>query len=305
MQTILGSGGVIGNELSMSLLRYTTDIRQVSRNPQKVNQSDQIFAADLTSPDSVMKAVEGSEVVYLTVGLPYRTAVWKDKWPVIMENTINACEAHKSKLVFFDNVYMYGQVKGKMTEETKLNPISKKGQVRAQIVSTFLNKIESGNIVGLVARAADFYGPGSDKSVLAPTVFEKLSNKNKAIWLMNDKAVHSFTFTPDAGKATADLGNTPEAFGQVWHLPTSDKPLTGKEWIEKIALAVDAEPKYQVISKFMVQLLGLFNKDMRELNEMLYQYQEDYIFDSTKFISQFWEPTSYEEGIRITAESYL
>lgn len=304
MQTILGSGGVIGTELSKSLLRYTKEIRQVSRNPQKVNQSDTLYTADLTSADAVMKAVEGSEVVYLTVGLPYRASVWMEKWPLIMENTINACAAHSAKLVFFDNVYMYGKVNGIMTETTRLNPSSKKGKVRAQIASNLLNKIESGDITGLVARAADFYGPGSDKSVLAPTVFEKLNKKNKALWLMNDKAVHSFTYTPDAGRATADLGNTPEAFGQVWHLPTAPNPMTGKQWIEEIARAFNTEPKYQVVSKMMVQLIGLINGDMRELKEMLYQYEDDYIFDSSKFESKFWKPTPYDEGIKTTAESY-
>ena len=31
-----------------------------------------------------------------------------------------------AKLIFFDNVYMYGKVNGIMTEETAFNPCSKK-----------------------------------------------------------------------------------------------------------------------------------------------------------------------------------
>ena len=80
-----------------------------------------------------MNAVKGSQIAYLTVGLPYKTAIWQQSWPVIMSNLINACKEHSTKLVFFDNVYLYGRVDGWMTEETPINPCSKKVEVRAQI----------------------------------------------------------------------------------------------------------------------------------------------------------------------------
>ena len=56
-QTILGAGGAIGIELAKALATYTTDIRLVSRNPKKVNLSDELFPADLTSSEDVFKAV--------------------------------------------------------------------------------------------------------------------------------------------------------------------------------------------------------------------------------------------------------
>ena len=61
-QTILGSGGAIGTELAKALSSYTNDIRLVSRNPKTVNSSDNLLSADLTSPEEVLKAVEGSSV---------------------------------------------------------------------------------------------------------------------------------------------------------------------------------------------------------------------------------------------------
>src|SRR5690606_1011828 len=107
MQTILGSGGAIGIELAKSLKNYTNDIRLVSRNPKKVNDSDELFKADLTNEDDVLRAVKGSEIVYVTVGFPYKLKVWEENWPKFIKSVITSCISEKAKLVFFDNIYMY------------------------------------------------------------------------------------------------------------------------------------------------------------------------------------------------------
>ncbi len=119
MQTILGANGIISTELAKALPRYTDKIRLVSRNPRKVNETDEIFSADLMNKEQTLAVVAGSEVVYLTAGLQYNISVWREQWPVIMRNVIDACIVHHAKLVFFDNVYMYGKVNGWMTEETQ------------------------------------------------------------------------------------------------------------------------------------------------------------------------------------------
>ncbi len=112
MQTILGANGVIGRELSIQLLKYTDQMRQVSRHPKKVNVSDTLMTADLLNYEDVRKAVAGSEVVYLVAGLKYDTKTWQAEWPKVMQHVINACKESGSKLVFFDNVYAYGLVNG-------------------------------------------------------------------------------------------------------------------------------------------------------------------------------------------------
>jgi len=118
------------------------------------------------------------------------------------------------------------------------------------------------------------------------------------------KYKHSFTYTPDAGKATALLGNTEDAYNQVWHLPTSANPFTGKEWIETIAEEMGVKPKYQVASKFLVKIMGLFVPVMKEMPEMMYQYNRDYVFNSDKFERRFdLRPTPYIEGIKAIIES--
>ena len=306
MQTILGAGGVIGDILAKNLTSYTDKIRIVSRNPKKVNESDQTFATDLSDLDQVIKAVEGSEVVYLVAGLKYEIKVWRELWPKIMSNVLEACKKHQSKLVFFDNVYMYGKVDGIMTEETPVNPCSKKGEIRAQIAEMLLSEVKAGNLNALIARAADFYGPNVSNSIPEGLIIQNLKKGKRPQVFCSDQFKHSYTYTPDAGIATAMLGNTEKAYNQVWHLPTMKDPMTGKEWITAYAREFKADPKYMVLRKWMIRIFGMFTPVIGELYEMLYQYDRDYIFDSSKFEKEFnFKPTSYSEGIMESVRAAL
>lgn len=304
MQTILGSSGIIGTELAKSLLQYTDKIRLVSRKPKLVNPTDQLVIADLTNAQQVLSAVEGSQVVYLTVGLQYKISVWQKQWPIIMQNVIAACKTHKAKLVFFDNVYVYGLVNGWMKEDTRVNPISKKGEVRAQIAQMIMSEVEKGNLDAIIARAADYYGPNTPLSFVTVTVFNNYKKGKKAQWFIDANKKHSMTYTPDAGKATALLGNTNSAYNQVWHLPTDKNVLTGKEFIEHAAKEFGVKPNYTVLKMWMIQMAGYFIPVVKESIEMLYQNENDYLFDSTKFEKAFnFKPTSYQNGIAATVNS--
>ena len=301
MQTILGAGGVIGNEIARTLPQYTNKIRLVARNPKAINAGDELMKADITDYSSIEKAVADSEVVYLVVGLPYNIKTWKQHWPNIMRHTIDACKKHNSKLVFFDNVYPYGLVNGRMTEETSFNPCSRKGEVRARVAQMLLDEMQQGNLTALIARAADFYGPNVEKSMIDATVFQRMKKGKGAQWLGDPSKKHSFTLVSDAGKATALLGNTPDAYNQTWHVPTDKNVMTGKQWVELIAKAYNTPAKVSAVPKLMVRTLGLFMPIMRELVEMLYQFENDYLFDSSKFERRFFKATPYDEGIRISA----
>jgi nucleoside-diphosphate-sugar epimerase len=302
MQTILGAGGTIGIELAKALPQYTQEgIRIVSRNPQSINDTDEVLSADLLQAPSVMKAVEGSSVVYLTAGLPYKLSVWQQEWPLVMKNVLNACKAHKAKLVFFDNIYMYdGSNLNPITEQTPINPSSKKGVVRAQIAEMVMQAISNGEVEALIARAADFYGPSiKQTSMLTETVIKPLSEGKTANWIGDINKLHTYTYTPDAGKSTALLGNSSEAYGEVWHLPTAPNPLTGKQWIEAFASAFGVKPSYRVAGKTLVKIMGLFIPVMREIPEMMYQNDRNYVFSSAKFENKFgMHPTSYADGIK-------
>ena len=305
LTTILGAGGPISNELVRILSAKGTPLRLVSRNPRPA-AGIETMAADISDQQQAIRAVAGSAVVHLLIGLKYDAKLWQELWPRIMTNTIEACKRAGAKLIFFDNVYMYGKVDEPMTEETPIAPVSKKGEVRAQIATMLMDEVKRGRLTAMIARSADFYGPAdAGHGVLNVLVFDAFAKESKAQWLINDSVPHSLTFTPDAARGVAMLAERDSAWNQVWHLPTASPALTGREIVAMAAQAFGVKPKYRILNRGMIKVGGWFNPLVGELYEMLYQNDSPYIFDSTKFARAFgFAGTPYAEGIRIAAASY-
>jgi nucleoside-diphosphate-sugar epimerase len=303
--TILGAGGAIANELVKRLAARNQAFRLVGRQPRAAQAGSEVVAADLADGEQTIRAVAGSSVVYLLVGLKYDHQLWAEAWPRIMANAIEACRRAGARLIFFDNVYMYGRVEGPMTEETPFNPCSRKGEVRAKIARTLIEAWKSGSITAMIARSADFYGPAARNGIPNAMVFDLLGRGRKAMWFANGGVPHSFTYTPDAAESLAKLGETEAAWNQTWHVPTAPNAPTGKEFVAMAAKEFRAEPKCRVVGKATMRMVGLFNPVVREMREMMYQYDAPYIFDSSKYAKVFgFAGTAYAEGIRATAEAY-
>lgn len=300
MQTILGASGQIGEELARALKRdFTDDIRLVSRNPRKVNDTDQLFAANLLDPKQTMRAVQGSEVVYLTAGLPMDTRLWVEQWPVIMRNVIEACAAHGTKLVFFDNTYMYPQTAEAQTEDMRFTPNGEKGRVRAAIANDLLTAMAQNRLKAMICRAPEFYGPGKTQSITNSAILDPLRQGKTARVLLRDDTLRSLIFTPDASRAMALLGNTPDAFGHTWHLPCDDHRLTYGDFIGLAAGTFGTEPRHTVLKHWQLRLAGLVRPAIRDAAELLPRYAADNIFVSDKFKARFpdFRVTSFAEGL--------
>jgi len=305
LQTIIGSGGAIGIPLARELKNYTNQIRLVSRNPKKVNDTDQLFPADVKDINQIDNAIAGSEVVYITIGFTYNTRIWQKSWPAFMQAVISSCKKHGAKLVFFDNVYMYAPSSIPfMTEDSPLAPSSEKGKIRKQLHDMIMDEVGKKNLTAIIVRSADFYGPDNNNSVLSEAVAKNLFKGKKAQAFGDVRKIHTYTYTPDAAKATAILGNTRDAYNQVWHVPTTKEKLTAMQWIEMIAEELHMEARVQSVPTWMLRILGLFMPVMKEFPEMMYQYEQDYIFDSSKFEKRFGiVATSPKDGIRSMIEN--
>lgn len=301
-QTILGSGGAVGISLAKALTPYTSAIRLVSRTPEKVNAQDELFPADLTKREEVFNAIAGSEIVYVTIGFTYNTGVWRKVWPSFITNVIDGCIHHGAKLVFFDNVYAIGgdQVKH-ITEASPISPSSKKGEIRAEVDRLILNAIDAGKLNAIIARSPDFFSEVKNNSVLMILVYDQLMKGKKAQWLCHAQRIHSMGYVPDLAAGMALLGNTPDAYNQIWNLPTDAEKITGEGWINLFAREMNTSNTYQVLPNWLLRVLGIFIPIMREMPEMNYQYDRDYFFDSTKFNKRFgYTPTKNAEAVRQT-----
>lgn len=300
LYTILGANGNIAKVISIELGKRGLQIRQVSRNPKAVNASDELITADLTNPLEVLNAVRGSTVVFLCAGIKYSVQDWRRDWPVIMRNTLEACISTGAKLVFFDNMYALdpSQV-GHLTEETPMNPTSEKGKVRKQILEMLWKEVRAGKLNALVARAGDFYGPGANNSFLNELVIDKMKAGKSPQWLYAGDKKHSFTFIPDAGKATAFLALQPDSWNQTWNLPTDPSFPSGQEITSILNNHLGTTKKLQVMPAWLISLLGFFIPILKEVKELKYQSAQDYQFDSSKIEKAYGlKATPIAEGLK-------
>jgi nucleoside-diphosphate-sugar epimerase len=256
--------------------------------------------ADLSNPNLLNEAVKGSEIVYVTIGFEYRTRVWNEKWPKFMINLVESCKEHNSKIVFVDNIYLYDpDYLGNMTEETPIKPVSEKSRIRAEIFRMLMNAVERKEVTALVARGADFYGPNVQGSLLTQSVYNNLLKNKNPQWIGKVDVLHSFTYSKDIGKALALLGNTTDAYSQVWHLPTTGEKLTSRQWIELMMKAMNVQKKIRTIPTSLLGIIGLFVPILKELKDVSYQLDRDYFFNSSKFNKRFnFLPISPGEGIK-------
>ncbi|MES2268195.1 MAG: NAD-dependent epimerase/dehydratase family protein [Bacteroidota bacterium] len=304
MHTILGAGGPVANALTNELINNNETVRLVSRRPVDVQGNNVTWRkADLLSYEQVQEAAQGSTIIYLCAGLVYDAAIWREQWPIIIQNVIKVTKENNARLIFFDNVYMYGLVNGAMREDTPYNPISEKGKVRAAIANTIMNEVKTGTLNATIARAPDFYGTSSTNAFLDMMVLSKYAKQQTAQWMGDPDKLHNFIYIPDAGRAMYLLGQHPASANQIWHLPTAPV-MKGRQFLELAARIYGVKPKFMRIRKFMLWIIGLFNKVIAGAVEMYYQNSNDYIFNSDKFEKAFnFTPTSYEDGIKEVARA--
>lgn len=210
-------------------------------------------------------AVEGSDIAYLTVGLPIDSTLWEQQFPVMMANTIAACQKHGTKLVFFDNTYMYPRTSTPQVEDTPFEPAGRKATVRAQIATMLLNEMAAGTIEAVICRAPEFYGPGRTKSLTNSAVFDRIKHGKRPIIPVDAHTRRTLIWTPDASHAMGLIGNTPDAYGQTWHLPVDPARPTYDDVI-KIAGQVTGETiRYTTVPAAAFHLAGLVNQSVKEV----------------------------------------
>lgn len=307
MQTILGATGQIAVELARELNRaYTTNLRLVSRRPEKVNDSDSLVPADLLDAGQAARAVEGSSIVYFTAGLPPDTRLWEEQFPTMLKNALDATRAAKAKFVYFDNTYMYPQDGRVLTEASVFEPLGRKGKVRAAMASMVLQEAARGEIPVVIGRAPEFYGPDKTQSITNTLVIDKIKLGQTPRVPVRDDTRRTLIWTPDASRALAALGNAADTFGQTWHLPCDDDRLTYRQIVALASELVGREPSYRVLGKWTLIAAGLLSRQVRELRELLPRYERDNLFDSAKFKRRFpeFQVTTYRRGLeQLFAES--
>lgn len=299
---VLGAGPV-GRALVARLVDDGRSVRIVTRSGSWLGEREvEVVAADIADPASARKACEGASVVYGCVGMDYTG--WPEKWPPMMTGMLAGAEAAGARFVFMDNCYMYGPVDVSMTEDLPLTTYGKKPATRARITRAWQDAQEAGRVEAAAVRASDFYGPGVSNAALGDLSIGRLA-KGKSAQVVGDvDQPHSFTYVPDIARALMTVADADDAMGEAWNVPNA--PDTSmREILGMFAEEYDRELKIQAMPKLMISAVGVFNANLREMKEMLYQWERPFHVDSSKFGERFWsDATPFKEGVPPTARSY-
>lgn len=302
LHVVFGAGQV-GAAIARELSSQERRVRVVNRQGRaKVSNGVEVVKGDATDPADVRRASRGAAVVYGTVQPPYTR--WPEEFPQILDGVIEGAAAAGARLVWADNLYMYGPHRGPLTEDLPYRAAGRKGHTRAQMAETLMEAHRSGKIRATIGRASNFYGPGVRDSVVGKGVFEPALEGKKAQVLGDPDAPHTYTFIEDFAGALVTLGEREEALGEVWHVPSAET-LTTRRFVKMVYEEARRTPKFRVAPGLGIRLLAPFNADMSEIREILYEFEDPFVVDHSKFESTFGaNVTPHREAIRKTLDWY-
>jgi nucleoside-diphosphate-sugar epimerase len=296
--------GAIGMALIEDLHANGTKVRAVNRSGSAgVPAGVEVVGGDATSYEFTTAACAEASVVYFCLNPPYTN--WPELFPPLQAAIIEGAASAGAKLVVMDNLYMYPPMNGTpLTEDLPSSATTTKGSVRAQMAQDLMAAHESGKVRVAVGRASDYFGPRGLLSAMGERVFYPALVGRKAQVMGNPDLLHTYSYIPDIARGLAILGEHDESGGQVWHLPNAPT-ITTTQFINEVFSAAGTAPGIQAMPGWMVNVVGLFNGNVRELKEMLYEYEEPFVVDDSRFVAAFGDiATPLPEAIGTTVSWY-
>lgn len=299
LHVIFGSGA-LGLGVAQILQAEGKRVRVVNRSGKApIQGAAEIVAGDATNADRVREICQGAAVVYNCTNAPYTD--WPALFPPIQRGIIAGAGAAGARLVVAENLYMYGEVAGPLTEDLPNAPTTRKGRVRAQMAEELMEAHHKGIVRAVSARGSDFYGPfAREQGIFGERVLRPLLTGKKVSMVGNLDMPHTYTYTADFARGLVILGAHDEAYGQAWHIPNAPT-LTTRAMLSLFFAEAGLPPRMGSIPGGIIKLLGYVNPLIREIDEMLYEFDKPFIVDSSKFVRAFGDiATPHRQAVRQT-----
>jgi len=303
LHVIFGTGPV-GRAIADELDTQGKTIRMINRSGRKdIADPIEVVSGDAMNHDFTRQAAEGASHIYFALNPPYH--LWAEEFPAMQESVLQSAIANNAKLIAMENLYMYGDTQGKpMTEDTPFNAHTRKGKVRAQMHQRLMQAHNAGEVQVVTGRASDFFGPHVKESAMGERVFGYAVEGKTPQILGDPNARHDQTYMKDIGTALVLLAQTDDTYGQAWHIP-NPRTVSQREFIDIIGKTLGQDLKVSVPPKVILRLMGLFVKPVAEVIEMHYEFEHDFIVDTSKFEAKFGDiATPLEDAIRTTVDWY-
>lgn len=300
--------GAVGKAATVAAVAAGHEVMVAQRSaPADLPAGARFAACDVTSVEAVRQvaAAADAEQIVLAVGFAYTGAVWRDVWPKTMTAVLTVCAERRARLVFVDNLYMYGPQTAPLREDMPLTDHGAKPATRAAITRLWMAEAEAGRVKTAALRAPDFYGPGVMLSHLGATGLAAIAAGKAATMIVPPGLLHAYAYVPDFGRGVLTLLEAPDdCFGQAWHLPCPPVR-TSREILEMGAAAIGRPARITTLPFAAQGIAGLFAPMLREMAEMRFQWDRPYTVDWRKWAGRFWsDPTPHETGVAATMRSF-
>lgn len=302
MRQVVFGTGPIGAALADHLAAAGHKVTAVNRSGRSATgHGVEMVAGDAADPGFTTSIADGAEVIYQVLNPPYTR--WPELFPPLQDSLLKAARATGAKLVTLENMYGYGPTGGvPLTEDLPYKATGSKGRVRAAMAMELIAAHDGGAVRTTIGRASDYFGPGGLVSHMGERVFRPALAGKKAQTVGDPDQPHTFSYIPDIAAGLATLGSDSRADGKAWHLPNAPT-LTTRQFIERVYQAAGTDGGVSAMPRLLVSLIGLFNANLREVKEVLFEFEEPFVVDSTAFESTFGQSaTDLEEAIPATVE---
>ena len=257
---------------------------------------------DLSDAQAARQALSGADVLYQCAQPAYNR--WPEDFPALQHSITAAIAGTDAVLVATENMYGYGPVDESLNEGLPLAATTRKGAVRAQLWNDLERSHEAGEFRAVAARASDFYGPGVENSAYGSRFFGPLVAGKKAVVLGDPSTRHTVTYVRDLARAMVRLGGDSEAWGRAWHGPNAPAQTTD-EMVATAAQIAGTAPATNRIGPLKMRLAGLFVPAAKEMIELSYEFDRDFIVDDTAYTERYGaEYTPLDEGLARTVKWY-
>ncbi len=287
LHVVFGAGQV-GYPLAERLHAAGRRVRIAKRSAAHVPSGCEVVLGDASDRAFCVTAARDATTVYHCINPAYSTGAWAELVPRYMDNLIAASAQTRARLVVLDNLYMLGRPGGRpLNEDTPVNPSSRKGEIRARAAERLFDAHRRGDVVATEGRASDFYGPGGTQTGLGDFFWPRVLSGKTAYSPFPLDAVHTYHYIPDVAAGLATLGAAgADAYGRPWMLPCT-APCTLRDIVARLASRLHRPLPVAQVPRWIVKTAALVVPLMRELEEMLYQWDEPFVVDDSRFRRTF------------------
>ena len=293
---VLGAGPV-GRAIVVSLVPRGIDAVVVTRSGTEVPGARSL-KVDARDTDALAAALTGFDVVYQASQPEYHR--WPQEFPALQASVVSAAKRAGATLVAVDNLYGYAPTTRPLTEDLPQSSTTRKGRTRADMWRALEAEWKAGNLKVTSGRASDFFGPFALGSQVGERFFGTLLAGKKAETFGNPNALHSYTYVADFGEALVRLALDERSLGRGWHVPNAPA-VTNAEFLARVAAIAGVPAKSIRRSAFQLRLAGLFIPPAREIIEMLYEFEHDFVVDHSAYAAVFGDhATPLDESLAAT-----